>query len=644
MRTLAIAMLLLTLILLFGFGATAQIPGTPSVPNSGTGPTDPRELEAFVDGIWSATGVEHGIPSAVVTVVKDGAIFFSKGYGYADLDKKTAASPSTTLYRIGSVTKLFTATAAMQLVEQGKLRLDASVNDLLTEYGAPFRIQERFAPPIRLVDLQQHTAGLDERGIGMASWSAEACTPLAQVMAKRLPPQTMPPRDTISYSNNGVGLEGYLIELASGESYAEYIAKHVTGPLGMNRTGMDPSDALKTDLATGYTSALGEPSPSRYMFLNIPAAGEMFSTAEDMARFMIAHLHRGEFNGVRILSAETADEMHRMHFKQDDRLAGGMAIQFLRTKMNEQTYLWHNGQISGFVSHLFLLPDRDLGVFMACNVEDDLFPSETAKAFMDRYFPVDRSAPKPPDDFAPRAGKYTGFYRLNRYAHASVEKLPMLFADIPLTFDGKGALLFPDRRGAPVRLVELSPNLFWTSKHGSSVVFRTDESGTVTHLLMDFAALEKLKWYEIGQLHQLFIAGTLLLFMTAAVGWPVRAIARWVRREKREEPQRKIPAHCAAVAWIETSLSCFFLIGLGVVLLGSAQTELVVGMPPTLIAMLCIPPVLVVGAMGTALLALALWWKRRGSLLGRVYYTMIALDAVALIPFLFYWNLIGFNW
>ena len=166
------------------------------------GPTDPQELEAFLDGFFAEQMEALHIPGAVFILVKDGETFFTQGYGLANLGSQRPVIPDETLFRVGSVSKRFTDTAIMQLVEQGRLNLDDDVN----EYLESFQLEENYPRPVTIANLLTHTGGFDERLTGTGVRSPSELVPLGQYLADNMPPRVMPPGDTISYSNHGYAL------------------------------------------------------------------------------------------------------------------------------------------------------------------------------------------------------------------------------------------------------------------------------------------------------------------------------------------------------------------------------------------------------------------------------------------------------
>lgn len=604
---------------------------------------NPREVEAFIDGIFEAMMAEKYIPGAVFILVKDGAVFVRKGYGYANVDAKTPVLPDRTLFRIASVSKLINATAVMQLVEQDKLDLDADVNVLLERHRGTFRLPQAFPRPVTLLDCLNHTGGFDERAIGMASPGPEQRPTLGEYLAERMPARTMPPRETVSYSNHAVALAGYLVELASGLPYNEYVTERIFAPLGMTHSSFELTDELKPLMATGYRHGHGDHPEAKFDYLNIPPAGAMLSTGDDMARFMIAHLKGGEYNGARILQEPTVRKMHAIQYKQDPRLEGGMGVAFFANRINGEYCVSHGGDLSGFASLLFLIPERGIGLFTSCNVDEGSLRGMLIKKFMDRYFPEPALVtPEPPLDFARRAAKYTGRYRFNRYARNSIEKLTTLMTQTPVVHDGKGNLLILTGQPDPVKLIEIEPDVFVNAKEGNRLVFRTDAAGNVTHLLMDQAAFERISRWEESSLHFLFLGVSVAVLLSGALGWPIAAIRG--RRRGLPFPIQIAPSHYRLIGWLVSALSAVCMIALGWTLLKMDDSEFLYGMPRRLVALLTLPPVIVVGSVVFAVLAAAAWRNGYWSRKARIHYALVALVCLALVPFMRHWNIIGFKW
>src|SRR5688500_5105033 len=249
------------------------------------------DVEAFLEGIVPLQLERENIAGAAVSVVKDGKVLFSKGYGYADREKKTPVSADETLFRPGSVSKLFTWTAVMQLVEQGKLDLDGDVNQYLDFKIPPGPEGEM----LRIRDLMTHTPGFEESLKELIGEDADNIASLEKTVKRWTPERIYPAGTMPAYSNYATGLAGYIVERVSGRTFDDYVEQNILAPLGMHDSSFRQPlpEPLFARMAKGYLTASGK--PQGYEFINLAPAGSMAATGSDMARFMIAHLHNGAF-------------------------------------------------------------------------------------------------------------------------------------------------------------------------------------------------------------------------------------------------------------------------------------------------------------------------------------------------------------
>ncbi|MDT4955771.1 MAG: hypothetical protein QOJ02_3909 [Acidobacteriota bacterium] len=351
------------------------------------GPTDPKELEAFLDNFFAEQMASLHVPGAVVTIVKDGKIFFTKGYGYADLEKKMPVTPDKTLFRAYSVSKTFTATAIMQLVEQGKLRLDEDVN----KYLKTFQLKGDFKEPVTLANLMTHTAGFVDADNMLARGEFRPRS-FGDNIALNMPPRSNP-LGTFHYSNYGASLGGYIVEATSGEPFAEYIERHILKPLGMRHTTfllpyqLPPSVAANVAVGYRYEDGVYKPmTPDEGDFWTAPAAN-LLTTGTDIAPFMIAHLQQGRYGNTRILKEATVEEMHRPRQIGEAPL---MAYGFFPHFENNQRGMFHNGGWDGAISQMYLLPEHNIGWFVSYTFGGDRGRQlrwRLLSAMLDRYFP-----------------------------------------------------------------------------------------------------------------------------------------------------------------------------------------------------------------------------------------------------------------
>src|SRR6202789_3268192 len=246
-----------------------------------------QDVNAWLDGYMPYALHTADIDGAVVAVVKDGTILTERGYGYSDVAKRAPVDPKTTLFRPGSVSKLFTWTAVMQLVEQGKIDLDADVNRYLD-----FKIPPRDGLPITMRNLMQHTAGFEEQVKGLISEDPKA-PGLEPLLKQWVPERVFAPGSTPAYSNYGAALAGYIVQRVSGESFNDYVKKHLFAPLDMQPSSFRQSfpETLAPLMSKGYVLGSGEPHP--FEIVGPAPPGAVASPAGDMAHFMVGHRHDG---------------------------------------------------------------------------------------------------------------------------------------------------------------------------------------------------------------------------------------------------------------------------------------------------------------------------------------------------------------
>lgn len=602
----------------------------------GTGLEDPTDLEAFLDGVMAVQLEENHVAGAVVTVVKDGELFFAKGYGYADVESRTPVQAETTLFRIGSITKLFTWTAVMQLVEKAKLDLDEDVNVYLD-----FRIPDTYPQPITLRHLLTHTPGFEDRGFGMGAASPEDLVPLGQWLAENVPARVRPPGQFAAYSNYGATLAGYIVARASGMSYHDYIEVNILNSLRMSyTTSRQPlPEALASHMSGGYRYAEGAYHAEDFELLNVPPAGSISATATDMARFMSAHLRDGRYGEGRILSEDTTERMHSQLFTHDERL-NGLAYGFYEMDQNGQQIIGHGGDTFLFHSLLALMPESDVGLFVSYNsVGASELGGELFSAFVDRYYPVTEEAPPMPSEASDWVERATGNYRMLRTSYTTPEKIMELLTALSMRrVEGETVLVstpFDQDRFVPTEPLVLR------EIHGEDViVFRQDSRGDITHAFADSVpviALGKMAWYEAPPFHYGLLGGSLFLFLTTIIAAPVAFFVN--RRRDDIRPQPFAARMGRWVLGIAALLGILLSIALPVIL--SDLAAVMTGNVPLLDMLLTVPLVIAILTGISIPFAILGWCKRYWTRWGRVHYTLVTVAALAFTWALYFWNMLG---
>ncbi|HKZ03104.1 MAG TPA: serine hydrolase domain-containing protein, partial [Pyrinomonadaceae bacterium] len=426
-----------------------QVPTAPVVPDkeddlrkageqvpAGVHELTAADVEAFLDGIVPLQLKEHDIAGATVSVVKDGKLLFARGYGYADVEKKKPVSPQETLFRPGSVSKLFTWTAVMQLFEQGKLDLDRDVNSYLD-----FKIPDAFDKPITLKNIMTHTPGFEE-AIKDLFVPGPATPDLGQYLRTHIPNRIYAPGTVPAYSNYATALAGYIVERVSGRPFYEYVEENIFKPLEMTRsTFRQPlPQGFAEAMSNGYKVASEAPKP--FEVVGAFPAGSMSTTATDLAQFMLAHLQEGQLAGNKVLNPETARLMHSRLFALDD-AANAMCYGFYEESRNGKRIIGHGGDTVLFHSDLHLVLDAGVGFFISYNSAGKGETSNRAalwEAFLDRYFPYMVSIPPSPDGPKESARAVSGTYMLSRRSETSFLKTASLIGEFKVSSTEDGSI------------------------------------------------------------------------------------------------------------------------------------------------------------------------------------------------------------
>ncbi|USZ67779.1 beta-lactamase family protein [Halorussus salilacus] len=610
------------------------------------GPQDDRgvdsreEVEEFVDDRMAEDLRDHDVSGATVAVVKDDELLFAEGYGYADRRNRTPVDPNHTLFRVGSVSKLFAWTAVMQGVEDGRLDRDADVNRYLDEVEVP----DAYDRPVTLDHLATHTAGFEEQYRGTFVESPEDVRPLGEALRDG-PARVRPPGEVTSYSNYGAALAGHVAARQSdAPTFGAHVDRRIFGPLEMDdSTFAQPVPAdLRANLSAGYRYEDGEFRRGEFETVGIPPAGSASATATDMSKFMRAHLNEGQYGDSRVLSATSTREMHRQQFANHPDL-NGVAFGFYEQSRNGERIIGHGGDTELFHSGLWLFPERDLGVFVSYNspggaaAREDFFDS-----FVDEFYPAEGSeATDPPVADAsgepPALSAFEGVYRQTRMPYTSYEKVGALGADFRVRADGDAlAVSLPGQE--PARWVRTGPTTFEEVDGDGELGFRV-EDGEVTYLFFDRApvqSFERLAWWQATPVQLGLLGAALALFATAVVAWPVLTLRRaW----KRGPPAPEGPRTARMLAGFAGLLGLGFVAGFAGVI-ATDQSVILYG-SALLDALLVLPAFVAVAALGAVALALLAWRERYWGLLGRVHYALLAVALVVFCWQLYHWNLLG---
>jgi CubicO group peptidase (beta-lactamase class C family) len=641
------------------WGQKPTKPVPPSPPAEQAGPAGPApaiapeltraDVEAWLDGYLPYALQRADIAGAVVVVVKNGVILLQKGYGYADVAKRREVDPERTLFRPGSVSKLFTWTAAMQLVEQGKLDLDHDVNQYLD-----FKIPPAFGKPITLRNIMTHTPGFEEVDKNVIVSDSTGVESLEAFLKDWTPHRIFPPGQVPAYSNYATALMGYVIQRVSGERYEDYIERHIFGPLGMEHaTFRQPlPDRLKADMARGYQVASGEAKPFEVV---IPApAGSLAASGHDMGRFMIAHLQNGRLGSAEILKPETAKLMHGTPLTIVPRV-NRMLLGFYETNRNGRRAIAHGGDTYWFHSDLHLFIDDGIGLFISMNspgkegaagaVRTNLFYQ-----FADRYLPGETAAGQvDPKTATEHARLIAGHYDNSRRSQSNFLSILGLIGDVKVTANDDSTIslaLLDGLNGEPKKWREVSPYV-WREVEGKDWLAAKVEGGKVAMFTGDeispFMVFLPTPWWRASvwllPLLQLSLAALLLTVLL----WPTAALVRRRYGAAFALEGRQASAHrwirVAAAASLLTLLGWFGLFAA----INSSGPAVSSRLDPWVWLLHLASLVVFIGAAAIAVWHCRVVWTGKRRWPARLWSVVLAVSSVTVLWVALVFKLIAFN-
>lgn len=459
--------------LLGGMGPLSKVSAKPLE----MGPQDPKEVEQFADEFFNRSELKDSMAGAAFVVVKGNKVLLKKGYGYADIEKKLPVDPDRTVFRMASISKVITATAVMQLAEQGKIDLNKDMSAYLGDISIP----NQTGFPLTMKHLLTNSTGF-EYGDGSELETRDLTreVPIKQYVSDNTPTVIRKPGEFYRYDNLGFTIQGYAIEQVTGKPFGAYVQEHIFKPLGMKNSSFRLTPGNMKELAVPYNQ-IGESIPT---YATVPTelpGGGMLSTGSDMANFMMAHLGGGKLGDATILRNESVAEMQKPQLAIHEKLPN-MAYGF--EYANQQHYNGHYmiekaGDMAGYHSNMWLIPDEKVGVFVTVNKDIEI-RKPLLEAFMNHYYPNKEKSSKPHERSKQSLANFEGTYSdlRNRMWTSRIRS-------------EEGKLIVKDPFGEHV-LYEIEPLLF-QDEQGTKAAFKLNSSGDVQAFYYD---LKSDSWTE----------------------------------------------------------------------------------------------------------------------------------------------------
>jgi CubicO group peptidase (beta-lactamase class C family) len=501
----------------------------PVTPPAAAHALDAHDLHAWLDGLLPYSMQRGDIAGGVIAVVKDGEVLFQEGYGYSDVEKRIPMDPEKTLIRAGSTSKLFTWTAVMQLVEQGKIDLDRDVDQYLD-----FKVSPPTGRPITMRDLMNHKSGFEEGLKDILAIDPRGLQSTETYLKQHPRPVLFPPGEVPAYSNYGAALAGYIVQRVSGEPFERYVEQHILLPLGMHHSAFDQPlpDRFKGAVSQGYRAASESAQP--YELIVPRPAGSLTTSAADMARFMLAHLQQGRLGDYEMLHKETAQLMHS---PSETSLPGfaSMAHGFFYEVKNGHAMIGHGGDTVFFHTECDLLPEEGVGIFYNFNSrgrDNAVYGLRKAliDQFMDRYFP----AATPPSDppalaSAPAdAQKIAGRYQESRRVEHGFLSVFYLLQQTQISAGPDGTIAAPEvLEPGEKTFREVAPDL-WREVAGTRELALRNVDGIKTVIDSEdpITVLQPVPIHRSAALNLTILLGSLAILALTAILWPIVALLR----------------------------------------------------------------------------------------------------------------------
>ena len=532
----------------------AAPPATPA--SAGTHDLNKQDVDTWLDGYMPYSLKAGAIPGAVVVVVKDGQILTARGFGYSDLKTDKPVDPELTLFRPGSVSKLFTWTAVMQLVQAGKLDLDKDVNTYLD-----FKIPPHDGKPVTLRNIMTHTAGFAETAKYLIDFGEKKPDPLGRILARWVPERIYAPGEMPAYSNYAASVAGYIVERVSGEPFDTYIQNHIFAPAGMGHSSFDqPLPAsLRPLMSKGYKPGTDDPQP--YEVIGMAPAGALASSGADMGRFMIAHLNHT------LINPQTAQLMYGNANKPFSALPA-MALGFYHEDRNGLNIVGHGGDTVFFHSDLHLLLDKNVGLYISMNSigksgAAHALREELLQQFLDRYYPAPAHNQPTLATAKEHGAQMAGHYVSSRAGGFSFLRMLSLLGEATASVDKDGNLVvsaITDLAGNPRKWREVQPYVWKEVNgadylqaipdgHGGIKMFSITPYAPIIEFLPAPGALNAGWIFPLAGL-------SLLVLVIAALGWPIVALIRRRYKYQSDVSGRALKLHRATrvTAWLFVAL------------------------------------------------------------------------------------------
>ncbi len=612
------------------------------------------ELPAFFNGAMEQMMTEDNLPNAVMAVVQDGEVIFMNGYGMSDIEEEVPVNAEESIFRVGSVSKIFTWTAIMQLAEQGDVDLDADIQQYL-DFDLPKRIKgtKTAASPITLRHLLTHTSGFEDVLDGLFTFSPQPA--LREYLTRQIPVRIYPAGEIMAYSNYNPALAGYIIERVSGMPFEEYLERHIFAPLQMTSSSFAqplPSE-LSERLVTAYRQVKGEFLPARFEHMPAPAGG-LSTTAADMAKFMHFLLDNADNTENPVLNPQTKNQMLSPAFSYHP-LLGGVTHGFKEFVLNGQQVVFHGGSTNIFDAGFYLLPETNTGIFIVYSGGSYDGHIKILYDYLQNYHPVreDDTPGRPMIAAAvqPTLSQLKGEYHQSRRIESTPDKsINMMMGVMHINITDE-EMLEVKILGQTLLFREVQPGIyenttlrpFYPFGPMQYLIAEEDHKGRLMLVTDGPMTYIQMPWYATTAFAAMLFVPMLALALGTIIFYVIRAFFRRLSRKQEVPSDRSFTARTLMVLH---SFLFVFMLWLMAFTLNPDPVYLLplsafgeVGFANTLLSIM--PWLIAATTLAMVYFSIQTWKDKLRKKAARIFYLGYTLFSLGLLWLFWYYNLVG---
>lgn len=570
-------------------------------------------------------------------------MLYSKGHGYANIERGISVCPKNSIFRVASVSKIFTIIGVMQLAEQGIINLEDDVK----KYLQGFTVENNYIEPIRIKYLLTHTDGFETRDLATFARQPKELPTLEDLLKKDLKSPVQEPGSQVTYGGYGTALTGYLISQIKNMNFEDYMEENIFRPLGMENTTFSQilPNNFKGRLVNiyNYDDKKDIFIPSKFLYVQTSPTGALSTTVEDMGKFLITLLNKDRCKENQILNEETIEKMFSSQYRPHKSLPG-ITYGFMESFNSGQRGLIRDGSGVGIRSQIYLLPEYNLGYFYVQNSGGDKVIDEFNEFFIKHLFPK-KDARLDDQIYINELEKFEGNYRPAQTAKHTLVKLEALaIGDLKVSSNDNGELIIKVLGTGGVyggftdesKWIQAEPLLFHRTDKEQYIAFQEDKNGKIISLASGsgyHGSFTKIPCYESNRAQLCLLATYIITFI-------VTIIINLFNIFKAGKNNLRVASTITSILFI---ISIFGLIYSLFIKRIEGFPAFAFGVP--LLSKVMLTILIIASFLSHLFLILFLrgWYLNKLTIFDKLFYSVNMLAFAGIILWLRYWNLLGYK-